>query len=399
MQRWGSGRLRSDRVSPSSISGQADRSSVGTTTLRNVQGLRGVAALIVVMAHVSGNDGFEERVFGSSWTSWSNLPANTGVDLFFVISGLIMVVTTWRTFDAPGSSSRFLLRRIARIYPLYWVVNTAIVVLFLVSPSSVNFNHGDTPSLLQSYFLLPQEGRLPVLVAWSLVYEMYFYLVFTIAMMMGRPRFLWVMGAWVTLTLTLSTVVPDATNPYVMLVASPLSFEFVLGVLIGLAVVHGRFVLPTIVLTLGIFSYSASLGFLALSGWQAFPSDPVRVSLVALPVGLLVYGAIGLEVSRGRVVPTLMQRLGNASYSLYLTHVSALTLLAVLLAGHLPTTAAAHAAALPVVLIVVVVGAAVCYRLVERPLQVAARRVLQRLVRPEKRLALADRSADGPQEN
>jgi exopolysaccharide production protein ExoZ len=348
------------------------------------------------MAHVSGADGFEERLFGSSWTARSNLPANTGVDLFFVISGLIMVVTTWRTFDAPGSSWRFLLRRIARIYPLYWVINSAVVVLFLVSPSSVSFDEGHHASIWQSYLLLPQDGRLPVLVAWSLVYEMYFYVVFAIALMLGRSRLPWVLGTWVALTVTLSVVASGATNPYLALVASPLSLEFVLGVLIGLAAVHGRFVQPRAVLAVGVLSFCACLVLLALSGWRTFPSEAVRVALVALPAGLVVYGAIGVEVRRGRVVPPFVQRLGDASYSLYLTHVPALTLLAVVLAGRLPTTSLVHAVTIPAALLLVVCGALVCYVVLERPLQVNARRLLRPAARrglesPE--VAVAERPA------
>lgn len=377
----GAGGSRKGRVLLSGEGPPAAAVAGGGATLYNIQGLRGVAALVVVMAHVSGTDGFEERTFGVSWTSWANLPANTGVDLFFVISGVIMVVTTWRTFDEPGSSRRFLLRRIARIYPLYWLVNSAVVALFLMSPGSVSFDDGEDPDILQSYLLLPQEGRLPVLVAWSLVFEMYFYVVFALALVLGRSRFGWVMGAWVVLTAALSVVAADATNPYVALVSSPLSLEFVLGVLIGLASVHGRLMHPRVVLALGVVSLGACWAFLALSGWTVFPSDAVRVAIVAAPAGLVVYGATGLEVRRRRVVPAQVQRLGDASYSLYLIHVPALTLLALLLSGHLPNTPWVHTLTLAAVLVVVICGALACHALLERPLQVLSRRLLGRPLR------------------
>lgn len=393
----GERRSRRGLVPRARATGPATPPADGKATVYNIQGLRGIAALIVVMAHVSGADGFEKRVFGTTWTSWSNLPANTGVDLFFVISGLIMVITTWRTFDDAGSSRRFLLRRIARIYPLYWVINTAVVLLFVLSPNSVSFQEGQSPNILESYLLLPHDGRLPVLVAWSLVYEMYFYVVFAIALLLGRARFPWVMSLWVVLTVTLSVVASDATNPYLALVASPLSLEFVLGVVIGLAAVRGRFVQPPVVLALGIVSFGSCLVFLALSGWAQFPTDAVRVALVAIPAGLVVYGAIGLEVRHRRIVPSFVQRLGDASYSLYLTHVPALTLLALVLAGHLPTSPVVHALTLPAALIAVVCGALICYALLERPLHIAARTVLQRAPRGNAPRALTDSSTEEPE--
>ena len=216
--------------------------------------------------------------------------------------------------------------------------------------------------------MLPHVGRLPLLVAWSLVYEIYFYVVFAIALLLGRRRFPWVMAVWVAITLTLSVMASDVTNPYVVIVASPLSLEFVLGVVIGLATVHGRFVRPNVVLALGVVSFCSCLVLLALSGWSHFPSDGVRVALVAIPAGLVVYGAIGVEMRYGRIVPPSMRRLGDASYSLYLAHVPALALLALVLAGRLPTTPLVHALTLPAVLVYVVCAALVCYALLERPL-------------------------------
>jgi exopolysaccharide production protein ExoZ len=374
------------RVPPSGVTGPPTAPADGKARLRNIQGLRGAAGLIVVIAHVSGTNGFEQRVFGTRWTSWSNLPANTAVDMFFVISGLTMVVTTWRTFDGPGSSRRFLLRRIARIYPLYCVVNTALVMLLVVSPNNVSFDHeGRRPSILQSYLLLPQQGRLPVLVAWSLVYEMYLYAVFGIALMLGRSRFPRVLCVWVVLTLTMSVVSSDATNPYVALVAIPMSLEFVLGVVIGLAVVHARLVQPGGALAAATLSYGGCLVFLTFCGWTEFPSEAVRVALVAIPAGLVVYSAICLEVRHGRVLPSFVQRVGDASYSLFLTHVPALTLLALLLAGRLPTTPWVHTLTLPAVLLVVVCVALGCHRLLERPLQRVAQQLLRPLLRPAPR--------------
>ena len=349
-----------------------------TTTLANVQALRGVAALVVVLAHVSGPDGMEQRIFGSEWTSRSNLPANTGVDLFFVISGLIMVVTTWRSFDAPGSARGFLYRRVTRIYPLYWLLNTAILALLLLSPGSVSFDDGhhlDAGGVLGSYLLLPQDGRLPVLVAWTLVHEMYFYLLFTLALLIGRRWLGWVMATWVAVTVALSATVGGTRDPWLALVASPLNLEFVLGVAIGYAVVRSRLVRPRLVLAAGVVAAVALLVLLAASGWESFPSTWLRVAGPGVVAALLVYGAVGVEVRRASVAPGFLQRLGDASYSLYLVHVPALTLLAAVLAGRMPTGGFVHALVLLVLVPAYVLAAALlCHRFLERPMQSFSRR-------------------------
>jgi peptidoglycan/LPS O-acetylase OafA/YrhL len=94
---------------------------------------------------------------------------------------------------------------------------------------------------------------------------------------------------------------------------------------------------------------------------------------------------------------------GDASYSLFLTHVPVLTLLALLLAGRLPVTPWVHTLTLPAVLLVVVCGALVCYVVLERPLIRAAQRLLRPLLRPAPRrvspessgVAVAEVAADG----
>lgn len=365
-----------------------------TSTLVNVQALRGLAAAVVVLAHVSGPDGTERRIFHSEWSTWSNLPANTGVDLFFVISGLIMVVTTWRTFDAPGAARGFLYRRVTRIYPLYWLFNTAMLALLLLSPGTVSFDNGHhvgAGDVLGSYLLLPPDGRLPVLVAWTLVHEMYFYLLFTAALLLGRRRLGWVMAAWVVATLVLSTTVGAAPAPWLAVVASPLNLEFVLGVAVGYAVVRGRLVRPRLVLALGGVAAVALLVALAGSGWRDFPSDWFRVAGPGVVAALLVYGAVGVEVRRARTAPAFLQQLGDASYSLYLLHVPALTLLAVLLAGRVPSGTVSHLVVLLVVVPVYLLTAAfLCHRLVERPLQAFFRRGSARLLRRPAGIARAD---------
>ena len=345
----------------------------GVATLRNVQGLRGAAALIVVLAHVSGSGEFEGRVFGANWIERANLPANTGVDLFFVISGLIMVVTTWRSFDEPGSARRFLWRRATRIYPIYWLVNTAVVTLYLIDPSSVGFA-GEHPNIISSYLLLPHDGRLPVLVAWSLVYEVYFYLAFSLALLLKRRRFGWSALAWVLLMLVVHLAFRHTENPYLQLIGSPLSLEFVAGGLIGYALVRGWMFAPGTILTVGIIAFVADLVFLGASGWSFWPSDWSRVLTTGIPAALVVYGACAVETRRRRVVPTAMQRLGDCSYSLYLVHVPMLTLLTRAWPHVLPTGPAFHLVGLLVVPVYVVTGGWLCYRLVERPIQQFFRR-------------------------
>lgn len=151
--------------------------------LSNVQTLRAVAALLVMLAHLEWIGGIYPTV-----STYDGHHGVFGVDLFFVISGFIMTYITRHAWDRPMS---FIAARVLRIYPLWWLY------LFIAAPAALSYIFGrwdaDAPYYVKSALLLPvinAEGELsPALrVGWTLSYEMLFYLVF--ALVMGlRQRF------------------------------------------------------------------------------------------------------------------------------------------------------------------------------------------------------------------
>jgi exopolysaccharide production protein ExoZ len=126
--------------------------------LKSIQILRAAAALGVLLDHAG------------RWLDVAPIVdiGAAGVDLFFVISGFIMVYTSERLFGQTGAPQRFLARRIIRIVPLYWTLTAfAALVLF-----------GFGPNTLGSYLFIPTH-RGPILtVGWTLNYEMMFYSLF-----------------------------------------------------------------------------------------------------------------------------------------------------------------------------------------------------------------------------
>ena len=154
----------------------------------SIQILRAVAALGVLVHHtaheVAAKTGvtvpFREFVVGAG-----------GVDLFFVISGFVMVYASERLFAQPGASRVFFLRRLARIVPLYWAV-TAILVGYVyvahrIFPPPFITTEGVIASFLFIPWPLPNGVMAPVhALGWTLNYEMFFYAVFALAIMLPR---------------------------------------------------------------------------------------------------------------------------------------------------------------------------------------------------------------------
>ena len=137
----------------------------------NVQGLRALAALLVLGLHVNV---LEIRFTGNPFLNAFSPIGNWGVDLFFVISGFVMITSTWNDFGTPAISWRFFLRRLTRIYPPYLVILFPIALLYIVAPTMVNDAQAIKPNVIASFLMLPQAGFGLLVVGWTLVYEMFF---------------------------------------------------------------------------------------------------------------------------------------------------------------------------------------------------------------------------------
>jgi hypothetical protein len=148
-----------------------------TLMLLNLHLLRALAALAVVYFHATSEAGL-------------NLPINIGghgVDVFFVISGFIIAYIGARTPE------RFFVRRLIRIVPFYWAATLAVFAAATLAPHLLRSTRTDVVQLLCSLFFIPREtayaGTVPTLVlGWSLNYEMYFYVVFALALVVAPRR-------------------------------------------------------------------------------------------------------------------------------------------------------------------------------------------------------------------
>jgi exopolysaccharide production protein ExoZ len=163
----------------------------GNPTLNRIlllQGLRAAAALSVTVHHML------HEPYGSIAIAWlSNLPWQSGVDVFFVISGFVIVHSSARLFGAAGASRVFLWRRLARIVPLYWVVTMAFLVVDVMFPHGLNSPSPGLLQILASYAFIPwpaENGLIqPVYsLGWTLNYEMMFYAVFALFLQLSRVR-------------------------------------------------------------------------------------------------------------------------------------------------------------------------------------------------------------------
>jgi len=355
--------------------------------LVSVQWLRGIAALMVVVHHILfyTNQGVglgidaPRVLFG--FDAW-----HFGLHIFFLVSGFIMI-TTVTEFGSFRAAIGFAERRLVRIVPLYWLITSVAVAAALLSPSSIQIAGDRFQYFLDSYLFIPAlrapgDAR-PVLgQGWTLNCEMVFYALFALSLLLPRRKalaFLAIafaglcfMGRYVTIE-----------TPVLYTWTDGILLEFGLGVVVGLIYQAGWR------LSRALACASIVAGFALISlAWQG----PV-VLVSGIPAALVLMGFVlgpqpeatpSVKLSRGG---RWLAVVGDASYSLYLTHTLIIHALWRIYANH-------GGAQAPKLIFVVFAGAVslvvalVTYRFVERPMtQTLHRWVSNR--RPARRMPAA----------
>jgi exopolysaccharide production protein ExoZ len=282
--------------------------------LLTVQALRAIAALLVVAYHVVGL--WTARFTGSDVPAWAN--GSAGVDIFFVISGLVMALSTERLANRARAGRVFLRNRITRIVPLYWLMTTAKIAALLLLPQLAMRTQLNWVYVLPSYMLLPlhdETGEFrPVLsVGWTLTYEMFFYLLVALALYLRRP-ILRVAGPVLGMVYVLA-MLPRSFWPVAadFDFAEPIVVEFLYGVVIATAFRRGRH-LPA-----GLAALSLVCGT-GLILTVPVISGLLRPFIWGLPAAMMVAGAVALEPVLAPRIPRWLLGSGDASYAIYLTH-------------------------------------------------------------------------------
>ena len=145
-------------------------------TILALQILRAVAAVAVVLVHA----GIDLSYFGHTNVTWTTR-GNAGVDLFFVVSGFVMVYIASPQFGKREAPVQFFVRRLIRIVPLYWLLTTGYIVAKSYPLAYIAASYLFIPAARPNGVLQPV-----ILQGWTLTYEMFFYLLFAIAILLRR---------------------------------------------------------------------------------------------------------------------------------------------------------------------------------------------------------------------
>jgi len=283
-----------------------------------VQILRFVAAMLVVAMHVT--QAISMHITGKGpMVYWS--PGGGGVDIFFVISGFVMAITT-KDLARDGAARMaaawvFMKRRILRIVPLYWFYTLLKAALLIAVPAAASRSTFDLGHFAASLLFLPATppgGGVvqPILqVGWTLNFEMLFYAVFAIAIALGAPRIRFCLLVFLGVFLA-AQLFPQSVP--LAFYGQSIIFEFIFGVMIAYAFTRFGSPHPLIGVALMVAGFAFALGTTWSDGWDRLMPWGVGATMIVL-------GTVWMEPLVERV-PGWRQLsfLGDSSYSLYLSH-------------------------------------------------------------------------------
>jgi peptidoglycan/LPS O-acetylase OafA/YrhL len=289
--------------------------------VRSIQVLRGLAAIAVVAIHM---ELLEAKNLSSHVLPGIFSIGDAGVDLFFVISGFIMIFIQPAPLNG-NTHLKFLVNRWTRIFPPYWLAMLPLIPLWLKWPHLFNNYYHNHVDLLRSVLLLPQDYQPLLGVGWSLIHEVYFYVVVSFALYL-TPFGRWIFGGiWFVVVFVVFCQF-GATNfeghRELQIIFSPFSLTFLLGYFLGLLWKWIQRFKPAVglcILALGIGGLLVSRGQLPSLGVYPDNNHLFRFIAFGIPCGLIVLSALILETHLPPFVARL-QYFGDRSYALYLLH-------------------------------------------------------------------------------
>jgi exopolysaccharide production protein ExoZ len=341
------------------------------TALSSLQVLRGIAVTLVVFHHAGNAITHSVPAPQGIWLfSFPKLVLTgaAGVDIFFLISGFIMVYVSPPYRNGSKPAGDFLIRRLIRIYPMYALVTLAMIALaafqfyrrgvaFPFGIERIVASLGFVPSFDDAGNVAPILGQ-----GWTLFYEMFFYLCFAGVLRFSKAHLLPPLIAIFSAVMAGAYLFGSPDNATAVFFRDPIVIEFLFGCGIGILFQRGS-IMPS----MAWVWFLASTALLGCGSAIGAP-DPFRFLWWGLPAAGLLVAFLKLEMI-GVAWPRALLLLGDASYSVYLVHVLMIYNLRDFARTHFTDIYGGSGDLMTIGLAVVSIGLGVAvYLLVERPL-------------------------------
>ena len=330
-------------------------------TIHMIQMLRGIAAIMVVLYHLlpqykamGGEIAFFHKIF-----QWGFM----GVDIFFIISGFIMAYTTFNKERNIHNAKTFIKHRLFRVYLGYWpFFFTMFFAWLFLSPDKLK-----SLDIINSFFLTSQQiTELVLPVSWSLGYELYFYFLFLFTFLFSKKQLYLYIPSFIGLIFILVFYSYYELEIPKNFYYSPYLLEFFSGILLYMYkdYLMKIWLLPVNIIIIAVSLSSASVSYHA-------GHEFLRVMTFGTSALLIVHSALILEHNHLYKAGKIFQTLGDASYTLYLSHT--IVMIAFYFIGLREVFTSHTSEVLPIIgsllmIVISIVFSLIYYRKIERPL-------------------------------
>jgi peptidoglycan/LPS O-acetylase OafA/YrhL len=280
-----------------------------------LQLFRGIAAMMVVLHHTISSIRYYHKI-DNPFLDYIGYLGKFGVDFFFVLSGFIITYSAINKYDKPKAFSHYITNRLLRIYVPYLPIGIFMLVIYTLLPSFSNSNRDI--SLLTSLTLIP-DGNPALSVAWTLSYELFFYLLFSISFFSKKVWNYFVLCWFLSIIICtylplIASQVPE--NLSLKMLLSPYNIDFIVGFILAKLVL--KKVQPNTTLTYSVIVLTIILFFCC-----TFNHLKLFVFDVNLLFAIIAFLSIFIAINIGNLTlnkTSIAMLVGNATYSIYLTH-------------------------------------------------------------------------------
>src|ERR1700722_9410653 len=282
----------------------------GTSSSRNLVGIevaRGVAASLVVLYHAARH---VDKNFGAPLLRELLQFGHAGVDLFFVISGFIILHVHYNDIDNPARLGRYTRRRCTRLLPTYWVALAVTILMVLAGGNRAV----SLPDIAWSVSLLPSNRELILGVAWTLRFEILFYVLFGV-LIANRGIGLAMLAVWFAAS-AICTLLPPQPEWLPAQFYGTYNLEFLMGMAVAYALRHYPIARPRALFWAAMVLLAAAASLENLGYLDGYAN--IARFAYGIPSAMLILAIAVLSARGAMKAPLLLRVLGSASYSIYL---------------------------------------------------------------------------------
>ncbi|OMP66662.1 acyltransferase family protein [Domibacillus epiphyticus] len=282
-----------------------------------IQFSRAFVPLIVMLFHTTES---MYSYFKYNFLGLSFLPISGGVNYFFALTGFMMYYIYRESIGKANQLTYFLLNRFIRIYPLYWILTIAFLTVYLLFPNQF-WSGVDTniEAYISSILLLPNSSETDpfLIVAWSLVHTVFFYFIFSLLFFFKINISKWILSIWGVLSIVFYTGLIDIDHYIIRFLFNFYNIIFLTGIVCAHFITCHRI----------NFKWSITLSVIGFLGfpftWLNYFYEFIHIDFdfsTGLSSALLILGLASIDLQKDIKIPKVFNYLGNAAFSIYLSH-------------------------------------------------------------------------------